>query len=261
MTTETQESIVDAGAVPLESILCTDELRHRRSRPPDYQKENGALLSLSHALANAPRTILQTLADTILAVCNSGSAGISLLTTDDGETKFRWPAIAGDWKPHIGGGTPRNFGPCGDVLDHNTPLLFRNVALRYTYFQPVTPPVEEALLVPFYVAGKAVGTIWAVAHDPQRKFDAEDERVLLSLGTFASSAYQILTSLDALNLEMAQREKAEASLRLSNTKLESLIEKRTGARMRRIVVIQGVACFFFNAIILALTINVAANLF
>ena len=87
-------------------------------------------------------------------------------------------------------------------------------------------------MVPFYVEGKAVGTIWAVAHDPQRKFDAEDERVLLSLGTFASSAYQILTSLDALNLEMAQREQAEASLRLSNTKLESLIEKRTGALRR-----------------------------
>jgi len=37
------------------------------------------------------------------------------------------------------------------------------------------PLVEEALLVPFYVRGKAVGTIWAVSHDPQRKFDAEDE--------------------------------------------------------------------------------------
>jgi uncharacterized membrane protein len=35
----------------------------------------------------------------------------------------------------------------------------------------------------------------------------------------------------------------------------------TSTRMRRIVVLQGVACFFFNAIILALTINVAANLF
>jgi uncharacterized membrane protein len=35
----------------------------------------------------------------------------------------------------------------------------------------------------------------------------------------------------------------------------------TSMRMRRIVVIQGVACFFFNAIILALTINVTANLF
>jgi uncharacterized membrane protein len=35
----------------------------------------------------------------------------------------------------------------------------------------------------------------------------------------------------------------------------------TSMRMRRIVVIQGVVGFFFNAIILALTINVAANLF
>jgi uncharacterized membrane protein len=35
----------------------------------------------------------------------------------------------------------------------------------------------------------------------------------------------------------------------------------TSARMRRIVIIQGVVGFFFNAIILALTINVAANLF
>jgi signal transduction histidine kinase len=215
--------------VSLESILRTEELRRRPSRPPDYEKENGALLALSSALADMPRTVLQTLADTILEVCQSGSAGVSLLTTEDGGKRFCWPAIAGMWKAHIGGGTPRDFGPCGDVLDRNTPLLFGNVARRYTYFQPVTPAVEEALLVPFYVEGKAVGTIWAVAHDPRRKFDAEDERVMLSLGRFASSAYQILRSLDALNVEIAQREKAEASLRLSNTKLESLIENRTGA--------------------------------
>ena len=226
---------IDAGAVPLESILCTEELRSRPSRPPDYQKENGALVALSDALADSPRTILQTLADTILEVCQSGSAGISLLTTDDGGERFCWPAIAGMWKPHIGGGTPRDFGPCGDVLDRNTPLLFGNVARRYTYFQPVTPAVEEALLVPFYVEGKAVGTIWAVAHDPQRKFDAEDERLMLSLGKFASSAYQILTSLDALRSEMSLREKAEASLRVSNSKLEDLIEKRTGA-LRRLTI-------------------------
>ena len=35
----------------------------------------------------------------------------------------------------------------------------------------------------------------------------------------------------------------------------------TSKRMRRICVIQGVVGFFFNAIILALTINIAANLF
>jgi signal transduction histidine kinase len=52
---------------------------------------------------------------------------------------------------------------------------------------------------------------------------------MLSLGRFASSAYQVLAALGALNLEMAQREIAEAALRLSNTKLESLIDTRTAA--------------------------------
>src|SRR5580704_12884519 len=175
--------------VSLESILCTDELGRRPTRAPDFEAENHALVALAQALADSPRSILQTLADTILDVLRSDSAGISLLTED--EKQFYWPAIAGVWKPHIGGGTPRDFGPCGDVLDRNMPLMFRHFERRYEYFLPVTPPVEECLLVPFYVHGKAVGTIWAIAHDQRRKFDAEDKRILESLGTFASSAYQI----------------------------------------------------------------------
>ncbi len=231
--TESQNDHERGSSIPeeqtsLESILCTEELRKRPARAPDYQKENGALVALSRALADSPCTVLQTLAETILEVCQSGSAGISLLTKDGGK-RFYWPAIAGEWKAHIGGGTPRDFGPCGDVLDRNTTLLFSHVERRYTYFQPVTPLVEEALLVPFYVEGKAVGTIWAVSHDAQRKFDAEDERLMTSLGKFASSAYQILVSLNALNYAMAARNTAEVELRLSNAKLEDLIEMRTGA--------------------------------
>src|SRR6202158_2847806 len=199
--------------VSLESILFTEELYRRPARPPDYAKENRALVALGHALADSRRAILQTLADTILEVCQADSAGLSLLTTDDGGKRFYWPAIAGRWNPHIGGGTPRDFGPCGDVLDRNIPLLFRHFERRYTYFQPVTPPIEECLLVPFYVEGKAVGTIWAIVHDNHRKFDAEDERLLSSLGKFASSAYQVVASLDALQFQKAERERAEASLR------------------------------------------------
>jgi PAS domain S-box-containing protein len=195
--------------------------------PPDYERENRALVALSRALADSPRAILQTLADTILEVCQVDSAGISLLTTDDGGKRFYWPAIAGRWKPHIGGGTPRDFGPCGDVLDRNIPLLFRHLERRYTYFQPVTPPVEECLLVPFYVEGKAVGTIWAIAHDDRRKFDAEDERLMSSLGKFASSAYQILASLDALKFQTAEREKSETALRRSEASLRDFVETAT----------------------------------
>jgi len=197
------------GEVSLESILCTEELHRRPSRPPDHEKENRALVALAQALADSPGTILQTLADTILEVFQADSAGLSLLTTQDGGKRFYWPAIAGRWNPHIGGGTPRDFGPCGDVLDRNMPLLFRHFERRYTYFQPVTPPVEECLLVPFYVEGKAVGTIWAIAHDDRRKFDAEDERLLSSLGKFASSAYRIHGALESLKLQEAERKSAD----------------------------------------------------
>lgn len=200
------------GSVPLESVLCTEELHRRPSRRPDYEKENGALVKLAQALADSPHTILQTLTDTILEVLEAGSAGISLLTTHDGGKRFHWPAIAGVWKSHIGGGTPRDFGPCGDVLDRNQPLMFRHVERRYTYFAPVEPPVEEALLVPFYVEGKAVGTIWAIAHDMRRQFDAEDLRQLLSLGRFASAAYEVWMSLDAVGQLAAIVESSEDAI-------------------------------------------------
>src|SRR5215813_204513 len=108
--------------VPLESIVCTQELRNRPSRSPDHEKENNALAALASALAESPQTILQTLADKVVELLNADSAGVSLLTTD--EKRFYWAAVAGAWQPHIGAEAPRNFGPCGDVLDHNIPMLF-----------------------------------------------------------------------------------------------------------------------------------------
>jgi PAS domain S-box-containing protein len=181
----------------LDTILITHELDVRPSRPIDREKENGALVALMQALADSPQTVLQTLADTILDALECGSAGVSLLTTHDGGKRFYWPAISGVWKQHIGGGTPREFGPCGTVLDQNKPLLFSHVEKVYTYFEPVKPAVEEALLVPFYSEGKAVGTVWAVAHDDRRKFDAEDKRQLETLARFASGAYQAVNFLES----------------------------------------------------------------
>ena len=79
-----QEASAAEGAVSVESILSTEELRRRPWRRPDYKKENRALVALSGALADSPHTILQTLAETILDVTQSDSSGVSLLTTDDG---------------------------------------------------------------------------------------------------------------------------------------------------------------------------------
>ena len=212
-----EDSIAEAGA-SLESILCTTELQRRPSRPPDYEKEHRALVALMSALADSPGTIFDTLAETILDITECDSAGLSLLTRDGKKPdacgkRFYWPAIAGMWNPHVGGGTPRNFGPCGDVLDQNRTLLFRHFERRYPYLMPVIPAAEECLLVPFYVAGEAVGTIWAIMHSDRRKFDAEDDRLMASLGKFASSAYQAQVHIEDLTFQIAEREKAEAEVR------------------------------------------------
>jgi PAS domain S-box-containing protein len=234
------ESSILAGTVPLESILCTEALHRRPSRPADHEKENRALVKLVSALADSPGTILQTLAETILDITQCDSAGLSLLTRD-GKTpdvcgkRFYWPAIAGMWNPHAGGGTPRNFGPCGDVLDQNRTLLFSHFERRYPYLLPVIPAAEECLLVPFYVAGEAVGTIWAIMHSDRRKFDAEDDRLMASLGKFASSAYQALIHIEDLKIQVSEREKAEAEVRELARGLEAKIRRLVEANVVGIV--------------------------
>jgi signal transduction histidine kinase/ActR/RegA family two-component response regulator/PAS domain-containing protein len=132
----------------------------------------------------------------------------------------------------LGGGTKRDFGPCGDVLDRNTPLLFTHWERRYPYLLDATPLAEEGLLVPFHVQGKAVGTVWISAHDSERKFDTEDLRLLDSLARFASAAYQAVETRGALEERRAalnvledavqSREAAEES----NRKLRQEIDQR-----------------------------------
>jgi PAS domain S-box-containing protein len=181
----------------LRSMLFTDELRRRPSRPPDYAAENQALIALAQAMATSPEDIVQRLADTALSLCQAQSAGLSILEDGDRKSNFHWRAIAGQWTPHIDGGTPRNFGPCGTVLDQNVAMVCSHPELDFPYWASIKPILEEGLLVPFYINGEAVGTIWVVAHDTSRRFDAEDLRVMTSLATFAAAAYQTWLTVNA----------------------------------------------------------------
>jgi PAS domain S-box-containing protein len=184
------------GTPHLRSMLSTDDLRRRPSRPPDHAAENKALIALAQEMATSPEGILQRLADTALSLCRAHSAGVSLLEDDDQKCNFHWRAIAGQWTPHLNGGTPRNFGPCGTVLDQNAAMICSHPELDFPYLSLIKPVLDEGLLIPFYVRGEAVGTIWIVSHDPSRRFDAEDLRIMTDLGTFASAAYQTLLSLN-----------------------------------------------------------------
>jgi PAS domain S-box-containing protein len=225
------------GLVPTDAILRTELLQERPSRPPDHEVVSRVMMTLVQALSDSPRTILQTLADETLETLDAGSAGLSLLTPDGGQ--FYWAAIAGAWSPHLGGGTPRRFGPCGDVLDRNVPLLFTHWERRYPYLAEAVPLAEEGLLVPFHVAGKAVGTIWVIAHDTQRKFDREDLRILQSLSKFASAAYQAVEFMGALDDRRAalnlleEAVQARQLLEESNRKLRESEEALREADQRK----------------------------
>ena len=187
----------ERGPPELVSVTSVAELSRRPSRPADYASENLALVALAKQMAAAPESILQTLADTALTLCRAHSSGLSLLEDADQMKNFHWRAIAGEWRSQLGGGTPRNFGPCGTVLDRNTALLFSHPERDFPYFGEVKPLLEEGLLIPFYIDGEAVGTIWIVSHDASRRFDLEDLRVMTSLATFSAAAYQTVRTLHA----------------------------------------------------------------
>jgi len=180
----------------LESIVSIAELSRRPSRPADHAAENRALVGLAQVMAVSPDAILHRLADAALDLCGADSAGLSLLEEADQKRNFHWRAIAGAWAPHLGGGTPRDFGPCGTVLDRNASQVFSHPERDFPYFAEVTPYVEDGLLIPFYVGGEAIGTIWVIAHTEGRRFDTEDLRVMTNLATFAGAAYQTLLSLN-----------------------------------------------------------------
>jgi len=222
------------SSAPLQAVIITDELSKRAARPANLAALNNALVTLAQTMANSPERILQHLVDAALDLCQAQSAGISLLEEEDGRPIFRWHGVAGQYAPHLWGTTPRDFSPCGTVLDTDSVQLMSRLDRHFSYFAEVTPRIEEALLIPFHVGGKAVGTIWVIAHDQSRGFDNEDVRVMDALGEFAAAAYQVVRSLAALKAAATQAEqqnrdlldgnlelkRAEVALKLMNTELE-----------------------------------------
>ena len=196
MSTSSSSSLSTPGPFALESVIATSDLKRRNNRTPDRKAETQAELELTQELATSPHDFFQKLVDMVLRLTVADSAGISLL--DEKKGRFVWPAVAGGLFPYLGGGTPRSFGPCGTVLDRNEPVLFLHPERHFTYLDPIRPPLEEVLLIPFQVDGRPVGTIWAVIHNADRKFQWEDRRLLENLSAFASQAFKVLDSVGAV---------------------------------------------------------------
>src|ERR1700679_342148 len=133
----------------LESVIFTSELTRRPCRAANYSAESNALIGLARAMAVSPTNILKKLTETAITLCNAGSSGVSLLEPDGAH--FHWPAITGSLTHLVGGGTPRELGACGTVLDRNPPQLISRRERHLEYLAAVTPEIEELLQIPFYI--------------------------------------------------------------------------------------------------------------
>jgi signal transduction histidine kinase len=205
--------------VTLNDILITEELSRRAPRSPNLQAENQAMRMLIHQMTHDTESLIQTLVDTALELCQAGTTGLSLLeTAADGEEIFRWKALAGTLAHYVGGSTPRNFSPCGVCLDQGIPVLFSHPEHYFTYFQKVNTPIVEGFVLPLVADSHVFGTIWIMSHNEQRQFDAEDVRIMTSLADFTATALllqqrqtgELLAANAVLETEIVERKQVEA---------------------------------------------------
>lgn len=192
----TAVSIYQQGASDLETVIATAELNRRIARRPNSQRETQAILKLQRQLAEDPKMFFTRLVEAALELSGADSTGISLLNEE--AKAFVWPAVAGALCTFVGDGTPRDFGPCGTVMDRNGSMLMVRPERHFAYLRALASPLEEVLLIPFHRDGRMVGTLWAVMHSSARKFDAEDRRLLETLSKFAEVAYRTLVEMGAL---------------------------------------------------------------
>jgi PAS domain S-box-containing protein len=237
-----------SAASCVDDVLITAELERRPRRAPDYAAENRAMAALARQLAADPHGAPQKLSELLLALCDAGSAGISLLEEQDGRRVFRWHAAAGLFSDHLGGTIEYGRSPCGVVVDRNQIMLMRYGERCFDAMAGFDPPLIETLLVPWTAEGRALGTVWVISHREERRFDAEDARVLRNLADFAAAAYQAIVAVEetaesrrdlahaaeeracllaahnrVLEHEIAQRRLADDALRASEQRYRDLI--------------------------------------
>ncbi|MBV9881841.1 MAG: hypothetical protein JO276_02410 [Sphingomonadaceae bacterium] len=181
-------------------VIITEELKRRPSRAADHETECRLLSIVLRELAERPEGALQRLTDALVELGIAGSAGVSLAEGDD----LRWAAMSGARLPS---GIPIDAGPGGGIGSRSELLLIEPPA-DFLPGEAADAPVQEILLAPFHLQGRIAGTLWLVAHDPGRKFDGEDARLLASLPPVAAAAYRAMPASGGAD-EAARREAEE----------------------------------------------------
>jgi two-component sensor histidine kinase len=184
--------MLQAAAPKAPNVFITDELDRRVSGKIDSLKEKIALQELAALMASNPEQVLPKFVSLAMEMAGGVSAGLSLLEGTPSPGVFRWHHLKGTLERFAGATTPRNYSPCGIVLDLNAPVLTAHSELAYDWLAENGVALPEVLLVPLHIGSKEpTGTLWIVS-DEDGHFNREHARVIVELASFVALALQMV---------------------------------------------------------------------
>lgn len=205
--------VLDVSPAADADVNITEELLRRAPSVPDYLREKVALQDLADQMAEDPAALLPRLVNQAMEICEADSAGISVLEEDT----FYWLGLAGKLAAFEGTHTPRNFSPCGICIDNRHAILMKEPERVYQWIADAKITIPEVLLVPLFVHGVPLGTLWIVAKEG-RQFNSGHQRIMTELAAFTGAALRMVQSDARLRQALDEQEilTKEMSHRLKN---------------------------------------------
>lgn len=152
----------------------------QRGSPPNLLTEAAATSALLKSVTENPEAIVKHLLDMARALCEAGSAGLSMLdrTETSDEEPLRWEALSGVLSSHPAIDTRRDHSPCGLCLDAGIAILVSRPQQVFEGWASKLPAITEVLTVPLFDAMCApLGTMWIAHHDSDCRFSSNDVRI------------------------------------------------------------------------------------
>lgn len=198
-------------------VFITDVLSARAPKRADHQSEIIALQELAKRMADEPDEVLPLFVDLAMELTGAVSAGLSLYDAEAAPDIFLWRHLRGTLASFEHARTPRDHSPCGVTLDRNAPTLAAYPERVYEWIADAGIVVPEVLLVPLYIAGEPLGTLWVVS-DEDGHFNSGDARVTAELASFVGVALRMAQNEERLRRSLEEQETVakEMSHRLKN---------------------------------------------
>jgi two-component sensor histidine kinase len=197
--------MLHAIAPNVPSVFITEELARRSPIKVDVLREKRALQEIAALMADDPTQVLPKFVSLAMEMVDGVSAGLSLLEENPAPGVFRWHHLKGTLARFTGATTPRNYSPCGVVLDMDAPVLTAYSERGYDWIAACNVTLPEVLLVPLRIEGKdPTGTLWIVS-DRDGHFHREHACAMTELASFVAIALRMLRAEQKLQVALDEQ--------------------------------------------------------